>query len=67
MKVHVEFFSILPDRVGVGHAALDLAEGADYGDLPTQIRNQYGDHMPEPLWNRQRGEFTHQIFALRSG
>ena len=67
MKIHVSFFSILADWVGVSEAAIELPNGATYGDLLAAIGRRYGAHMPAPLWDHGTEGFAHPVTAFRNG
>jgi len=67
MKIHVSFFSILADWVGVPEAAIELPDGSTYGDLLSAIGRRYGAHMPAPLWDCGTEGFARPVTAFRNG
>lgn len=67
MKIHVSFFSILADWVGVPEAAIELPDGATYGDLLAAVGRRYGPRMPAPLWDHGTEGFARPVTAFRNG
>ena len=67
MKIHVSFFSILADWVGLPETMIELPEGATYGDLLTAIGHRYGPNMPDPLWDAGAQGFARPVIAFKNG
>ena len=67
MKIHVSFFSILADWVGVPETEIELPEGATYGDLLAVIGRRYRTNMPEALWDARLEGFARPVAAFRNG
>lgn len=66
MTVKTIFHGILADFVGVKATRFDLAPGATYGDLLTEIGHRYSQNMPEQLWNQEENNFNAPILAKAS-
>jgi molybdopterin converting factor small subunit len=67
MQIHVSFFSILADWVGIPETVIELQEGATYGDLLTAVGRRYAEHMPDPLWDAGRQGFARPVVAFKNG
>jgi len=67
MQIHVSFFSILADWVGIPETVIELPEGATYGDLLTAVGRRCADHMPDPLWDAGRQGFARPVAAFKNG
>jgi molybdopterin converting factor small subunit len=67
LKIHVSFFSILSDWVGVPEVELDLPDGATYRDLLAVIGRRYRATMPGALWDDRSGGFARPVTAFRNG
>jgi len=66
VTVKAIFHGILADFVGVKTTRVDLAPGATYGDLLTEIGYRYSQNMPEQLWNQEENNFNAPILAKAS-
>lgn len=67
MQIHVSFFSILSDWVGIPETVIELPEGATYGDLLAAIGRRYGANMPDPLWDDDMHGFARPVVAFKNG
>jgi molybdopterin converting factor small subunit len=67
MKIDLEFFSILSRWVGESQVAVDLPDGATYGDLLAHIGRTLGPRMPSQLWQVEENTFVRQIGAFQNG
>ena len=67
MDVTVTFVGPLIEFTKQRKLRFSLPEGALYGDLLDAIDRQFGDRLPEPMWDRQQRLFKKGILVLGSG
>jgi molybdopterin converting factor small subunit len=65
MKITAVFNGILANYIGMKRAEFDLTAGAKYADLLNAIGHNYGEKMPEQLWNKKQVKFEAAILATR--
>lgn len=67
MHVNVNFLGLFREHTGTDAAALELPDGAVYGDLLDEIHRRYGARLPNSLWDHQRREFKPGILCVGEG
>jgi hypothetical protein len=61
------FHGILAGYFGVEEARFELADGARYRDLLSEIGRVYGGSLPPRLWDRDRKIFMAPVLAMKNG
>lgn len=56
----------LSKYAGVESVALELPDGACYGDLLDVLGSRYCGGFPDKCWNRQKNEFVKPVSAIGS-
>ena len=67
MKITAHFHGILADWVGTRSAVFELSHDATYGDLIKEIKNRFGDNMPDQLWDAAKNTFHQKVRAFKGG
>jgi hypothetical protein len=67
MKITACFHGILADWVGTPSAVFELTNDAIYADLIKEIRQRFGDNMPDQLWDAEKDTFHQKVRASSDG
>lgn len=67
MDVTLNFMGLLKGYIGTESVSLKLPEKAVFGDLLDEIDRQYGEKLPNSLWNHNRREFKSGILCVGEG
>ncbi|OPY07271.1 MAG: ThiS family protein [Syntrophaceae bacterium PtaB.Bin095] len=67
MHVTVTFVGVLGRLIHEGSFEVVLPGEATCRDLMAEIRNRFGESLPEPLWDCEANKFKEPIFALVNG
>jgi molybdopterin converting factor small subunit len=67
MKITVTFVGVLGELIRKDSLEVHLPPEATYGDLLKEIGSQFGQAIPDPLWDRQANKFREPIFAMAKG
>jgi molybdopterin converting factor small subunit len=65
--VRLRVFGVLSSYMGGSRHSVELPEGATLGDLLTEVDCQWGDRLPEQLWDRQAKRFRGAVIVHAGG
>lgn len=67
MQVKVHFVGLIRHHTRDSEKTYELPEGATAGELLLVVGRDYGDRLPDHMWNAEEETFHHTVQAAHKG
>lgn len=67
MKITLKLMGLLNEHIGEESVFLEFSPGATFGDLLKKFHNQYGELIPDGLWDTSKCQFRPGILCVGEG
>ena len=67
MHITLNFLGLLKEYIGESSVIFSLEQGADFGDVLSEIHHRYGERLPAGIWDPQKMEFKTGVLCVGEG